>query len=373
MTKLKAYFDQLPISFRSAAVATVVITLLVLLQSFFWVSKMDNPSHPWDSKHIILPILNYTIWLAIVPLLYTLIIKYVHQKEQKKSELRKRLFLLAIAFTIGHEIIGVLLYNLIYALSHMDEVIHGTMVFNIEIGVFGLSKTFFEFCILFFVLQSFHNKRKVKEIEVKNSKLESDLLKAQMSALKNQLHPHFLFNAFNTISSLMDENTILAQRMMSKLGALLRKILREGERPFITILEEVELAKLYLEVEQIRFKERLVTRFSIEPTIEEIMIPTLLLQPIIENAVKHGFYRKVGECEISIKICWSDGHLLFEVRDNGAGVKNDDAFSLGIGLKNTRERLKGFYAEDYELLVDPKPQNGGFCVQIKVSEEALKP
>jgi len=371
MNKVKKYFENLPLSFKSAAIATLMVTALVILQSFIMVSKMKM--HSWDADQIVFPVLNYSIWLILAPLLYLLIIKVLNLKKGNPSWQKKNLLLigLSVGFTIGHEAIGVTVYSVIYALTHIDELTRGMVPFKISAGIFGLTQTFFEFWIIYFVLLNFHNKKKVRLIELKNSQLETDLLKAQMSALKNQLHPHFLFNSFNTISSLMDENIELAQRMISKLGTLLRTILKDGDRQFISVREEVALAKLYLEVEQIRFMGRLVTRFDIDPSAEAVMVPTLLLQPIIENAVKHGFYKKVGECEISIKISMGKDYLIFEVSDNGAGMKNSSAFSFGIGLKNTEERLYRCYGDHYKLTIDPEHQDGGFCTEIKILKEAL--
>ncbi len=271
-----------------------------------------------------------------------------------------------------HELVGVLIYNGTYAIIQFDQFFEGINLGYISMDFMGYSKTYIEFWILFFVLQNFHVKNKARKFQERNVKLESDLLKAQMSALKNQLHPHFLFNAFNAISSLMNENILLAQRMISKLGALLRKILKDADSPFISIKEEVELAKLYLEVEQIRFKERLVTRFSIDPDTVEFKIPTLLLQPLIENSIKHGFYSKTGECEISLRIEKNEDYLSLEVKDNGGGIKNEETFSCGIGLKNVKNRLQASYGENCKLKIDPKPKEGGFCVLIEILLSEIK-
>ena len=373
MHKIKKYFTGLPISFRNALYATIIVTALVALQSYIYSNNLEQHADGCGVKYFVFPILNYSIWLALAPFLFMSILKFIEPANDHIARKTKnvRLLGMSIAFSLVHEIIGVLLFNAVYALIHMDEVVNGEMNFNVLIGVFGFSKTYVEFWILYFVLQGLHSQKKARSFRLKNSQLEADLLKAQMSALKNQLHPHFLFNSFNTISSLMEENIDLAQRMISKLGALLRKILRDGDMPFISISEEIKLAKLYLEVEQIRFKGRLVTRFAIDPKAEKMVVPTLLLQPIIENAIKHGFYQKIGECEISIKISIQGAHVNIEITDNGGGMKNDSVFSFGIGLKNTKERLSRCYGNDYELSIDPQSQEGRFRVVIRILKEAI--
>ncbi|WP_421764377.1 sensor histidine kinase [Ekhidna sp.] len=369
MNKVKAYFTRLPFSLKSAVIVTTVITVLVMLQSYIWVGKIKNKPDFWESDHAIFPIINHVIWLGFAPLIYSMIFNIRAKEIQATRPFNRIGFLIALSiiFTIAHEVVGVLIYNSYVALTHMND---GNFVFNINSGVFGLSKSFFEFWIIYFVLLSFHNQKNIQQIKVKNSLLEADLLKAQMSALKNQLHPHFLFNSFNTISALMEENVELAQRMISKLGALLRKILKEADTQFITVKEEIDLAKLYLEVEQIRFDGRLITHFSVDPNAVKIQIPSLILQPAIENAIKHGFYKKTDKCNIYLSVREETDVLVLEVIDNGAGVKNETDFSFGMGLKNIQERLKRCYGNQFTFYAKPM-EEGGFMILIKIQKEAL--
>jgi sensor histidine kinase YesM len=364
MAKIQKYFSNLPLSFKNALLATVVVTVLVTLQSYIWVGKMKSQPHDWNADHLIFPIINYSIWLVLAPGLYGWVLTVLKFPTWQKRNLL--LIGLSVGFTVGHEVLGVLVYNLVNALINIEQCALGELPFKISAGIFGLSKSYFEFWIIYFVLQNFHIKKKVKSVELKNAQLEADLLKAQLSALKNKLQPHFLFNSFHAISALMEEDVELAQRMISKLGALLRAILKDGDKQFISVREEVELAKLYLEVEQIRFKGSLVTRFAIDPLAEELLVPTLLIQPIIENAIKHGFYKKVGECVISIEISISQGLLVFKVRDNGGGLQNQASVSFGIGLQNTQARLHRCYGDNYQLIATPEDDNSGFCAEIRI-------
>ena len=367
MHRIKAYFSNLPFKFGHAAIATLIISILVTLQNYVSSISSSHLAKIGNINHLIFPSLNYFVWLFLTPAIYMLLLRIFTIPQISNSLIRKNVavMILSLGFSLIHELVGVLIYNGVYAVTKFDQFFEGVEAGYISMDFLGYTKTCVEFWILFFVIQNFHIKKKARIFQERNTQLESDLLKAQMSALKNQLHPHFLFNAFNAISSLMNENIHLAQRMISKLGALLRKILRDADSPFIAIKEEVELAKLYLEVEQIRFKERLITRFSIDPEAADFMIPTLLLQPLIENSIKHGFYRKTGECEISLKIEKNEDFLNLEVKDNGGGIKNEETFSCGIGLKNVKKRLQGCYGENYKLNVDPRPQGGGFCVSIE--------
>ena len=350
-----------------------IVTILVTLQSYLWAGKLKNRSDFWVSDHAIFPVLNHSIWLVFIPLIYTILLKAQEPNFKSKTVNNRYAYLLlvSLAFTLAHEVVGVTIYNGVGMIRDFDSLMAGNFLFNISSGIFGLSKSFFEFWIIYFVLLSFHNQRSARQFMIRNSELQADLLKAQMSALKNQLHPHFLFNSFNTISALMEENTQMAQRMITKLGALLRKILQEGDSQFITIKKEVELLQLYLEVEQIRFNGKLVTRFSLDESLNSIKVPTLILQPAIENAIKHGFYRKKSDCEISVKTYRENGHICLVVQDNGAGIKNESDFSFGMGLRNIKERLSRCYGDKFEFTARPLEKETGFIVQINIQEQAI--
>ncbi|MEQ9404292.1 MAG: histidine kinase [Cyclobacteriaceae bacterium] len=345
----------------NALTGTFVVIALMTFEKYIYLqdkSKIDAE----HIEHLLLPTLNYVVWLGLLPFLFQMILKVFASSKNANSVKKRNILLLglSVGFTFLHELIGIIIYKGIYMV--LQPQVTGT----IKMDALGFTKTNFEFWILLFILMGFYSRRKVRLIKLKNAELEADLLKARMSALRNQLHPHFLFNTFNTISSLMEENVALAQRMIAKLGTLLRKMLKEGDSQFITVNEEVEFAKLYLEVEQIRFDGRLVAKFSINPSLANTMVPTLILQPLVENAIKHGFYNKTDECEICIRIDRSGETLILEVKDNGGGVKNEEAFSFGIGLENVRERLMRCFDDNYDLSIDSTPQGGGFCVTIQL-------
>lgn len=372
INKMKRYFESLPISFGHALMAMMVVAILIGLKSYLLVSAKSTLVDPKEMERIvfIFPVLNYGVWLLLLPLLF----KYLKRVNDGSLDSLQRNFsvvILSIGFTLGHELIGLLIYNsgnyLLFLFSFID-----TFGIDIWAGILGLSKTYVEFWVIYFLLFHFHEKKKFRQAEIRNFQLEANLVKAQMSALKNQLHPHFLFNTFNTISALMEEDIPLAQRMIAKLGLLLRKILKDGDVQFLALEEEVEMAKLYLEVEQIRFKGRLLTRFAIEPPVRRIPVPTLILQPAVENAIKHGFYNKTGSCEISIQAYEEADFVCIEIADNGKGGKKNSNVSFGMGLTNMRHRLTTSYGEGYELNVNSKSAKSGFIVQIKIRKEAAK-
>ncbi|WP_436515355.1 sensor histidine kinase [Ekhidna sp. To15] len=368
---IRRYFGSLPISFFSALLATIVVAFLTGLQSYLLLSFKTDPVEVKKLEQAVyfFPIINYGVWLLLSPLLFRLIL--IANKLTETVWRNASYVVLGIALTLVHEVGALFIYNggcyTAYLLNFNSQ-----FIMDIQSGVLGLSKTFIEYWVISFLLMHFHSKKKLRKAKLRNVQLESNLVKAQMSALKNQLHPHFLFNSFNTISALMEEDVPLAQRMIAKLGLLLRKILKDGDVQLVSLEDEVEMAKLYLEVEQIRFKGRLVTRFAIDPKVKLFPIPTLILQPAVENAIKHGFYNKTGSCEISIKAYEEDEYVCIEIIDNGAGKKNDSNVSFGIGLTNMKHRLTTSYGEGYELNVNAKSALDGFIVEIKIRKGTTK-
>lgn len=368
MNRIRVYFGSLPFKFSEALLATGLVIFLSSFQTYLmWSEKFK----PIEGKVLFFPFLNYGVWLLIAPLLFQLMLQIFDSTSSDASTVKRNslIVVLGLFFTFGHELIALLIYNPInYFYYLLNDIKDEPFVLDIQSGVFGLTKTFIEYWVIYFGLLHFHSKKKFRLAESRNLQLESSLIKAQMSALKNQLHPHFLFNSFNTISALMEEDIELSQRMIAKLAALLRMILKNGEAAFVSLEEELELAKLYLEVEQIRFKGRLVTRYSIDSSTKKIKVPTLLLQPIVENAIKHGFYKKLDECEISIRTYRQEDFLIIEIADNGGGSKNESTFSFGLGLKNVEERLKVAYEDKYELQASRMSYKNGFVVEIRIRQ-----
>lgn len=369
MNRIKSYFQSLPISFSTALLVTILIAVLTTASTVIIQMAKETIVTHTKSDVMLFPVLNYFSWLFIAPLIYAMVL--YAQRNSETGTLRRGLLiiLLSLGFMVFHEVVALILFHIIRVVDLGIRNRLNEFALDVSAGLLGLIKTYMEFWVIYYVLGHFHTKKKYREAELRNAQLESSLFKAQMSALKNQLHPHFLFNTFNTISSLMEEDVELAQRMISKLGALLRNILNKGDQQLISLDEELEFIKLYMELEQIRFKDRLVSRFAIDPETGKVLIPTLLLQPGIENAIKHGFYKKLDECEIGIRTTLDDSYLTIQVLDNGNGVKSE-AVSFGMGLKNMEERLSKCYDNQYQLSAAQVEE--GFLLEIKIRKEVLR-
>jgi signal transduction histidine kinase len=209
--------------------------------------------------------------------------------------------------------------------------------------------------------------RESQEREVTAIQLEARLAEAQLEALQRQLHPHFLFNTLHTISALMHRDIDAADAMLERLSDLLRLTLDRLSLQQVPLKDEIDFVEKYLEIERARFGDRLRVHFDVEPGILDALVPTLLLQPLVENAVRHGIAPKVGGGRVEIAARRDGDCLRLVVRDNGAGLANDtlEAFNTGVGLSNTRSRLEHLYGDRHSFEFH-RPPDGGLAVTVVV-------
>src|SRR5687767_6351360 len=196
--------------------------------------------------------------------------------------------------------------------------------------------------------------------------LEARLAEARLKTLEAELHPHFLFNTLHAISTLVHTQPDAADRMISRLSDLLRLTFDRSGAAGVPLKEELEFLQKYLEIEQIRFQDRLAVKFDIDPETLDAEVPRMILQPLVENAIKHGIAPRSGQGLIQISARKQGDKVLIEVRDNGVGLsKNARArFSNGVGLSNTRARLECLYGSEQRL--DFAEGQGGLAVQMLI-------
>ncbi len=193
---------------------------------------------------------------------------------------------------------------------------------------------------------------------------DEQLARAQLNALRMQLHPHFLFNALNTVNSYVRSDPDTAERMIARLGQLLRHALADGGGHEVPLEEELQIARAYLDIEQARFEDRLRVRWSVDPSTHAARVPSLILQPLVENAVRHGIAPRAAAGTIEIAAERRDGTLLLSVRDDGVGLAAG-APREGVGLANTRARLHQLYGARQSLELTGGP-GAGTCVRVSL-------
>ena len=199
--------------------------------------------------------------------------------------------------------------------------------------------------------------RGLREGEAKAERLTAQLAQAQLQALKMQIHPHFLFNTLNSISALLHKDVETADRMIARLGDFLRLTLKRSDAQLVDFEQELEFLKCYLDIELIRFQDRLTVEMDIDEHALTALVPNLILQPIVENAVRHGVAKQTRRGHISISAHRQGERLIMKVEDNGPGL-NANSNGSGIGLSNTRARLEQFYGDDFSFEIANSIQRG---------------
>jgi len=192
-------------------------------------------------------------------------------------------------------------------------------------------------------------------------RLAAQLAEARLGALRMQLNPHFLFNSLNAITVLVrDQNTAAAARMLELLSGVLRQVLRAEEAHETTLAAELDFLERYLAIEQVRFSDRLRPRIEVDPAIARALVPRFVLQPLVENALRHGIARRADSGALTIRAHRESGDLVLTVQDDGPGLTPGTESAGGVGLANTRARLNVLYGERASL--DISDASGGGVV-----------
>jgi two-component system LytT family sensor kinase len=206
-------------------------------------------------------------------------------------------------------------------------------------------------------------------IEHRLQEQEKLLMASRLDALSSQINPHFLFNTLSSISSLTRSQPETARMLILKLSGLLRRLLRSQDH-FVTLREELEAIDEYLDIESIRFGPSLKIEKHIDPATLGLVVPSMILQPLVENSIKHGLAQKLGEGRITIRSLRERDHAIIDVIDNGIGIPAADANRVrgtGIGLRNVNERLRVIYGANYQLQLDSVPGQGT-CARVVIPD-----
>jgi two-component system LytT family sensor kinase len=206
-------------------------------------------------------------------------------------------------------------------------------------------------------------------IEHRLQEQEKLLMESRLDALASQINPHFLFNTLTSISSLTRSHPDTARTLIVKLSGLLRRLLRSQDH-FVSLREELEAIDEYLDIESIRFGPQLKVEKHIDPATLDLIVPSMILQPLVENSIKHGLGQKLGEGRITIRSLREGDHAIIDVIDNGVGIGPAEAGRVkgtGIGLRNVNERLRVIYGANYQLQLDSVPGQGT-CARIVIPE-----
>ena len=207
--------------------------------------------------------------------------------------------------------------------------------------------------------------RKYRERELRSSRLEAELARAELQVLKMQLHPHFLFNTLHAISTLMHRDVEAADRMLTRLGDLLRLAIADVGAQEVTLQHELEFIGRYLEIEQIRFPDRLRVSIDVAPEALDALVPSLVLQPLVENAIRYGIAPRAGGGQLEIRAGRDGTMLRLAVLDDGPGLSPESSPRTGVGIANTRARLEQLYGARHRFEMGARAE-GGLAVVIVI-------
>ena len=259
-----------------------------------------------------------------------------------------------------------LVYFAIYAalLSGQKSVIDGTTfefgrVFR-KLIIYYCHVTVIIYWMIVLAHLGWHYYRRNRERESQASALATELVRARLEVLRMQLNPHFLFNTLHVISALIHENPEDADRIVARLSELLRVSLEQSDTQEVPLRQELSFLERYLEIEQVRFQDRLAVELDIESGLDDILVPSLILQPLVENAIRHGIAPREDMGRVKIAARRLNGMLELKVGDNGPGLPEIEVASHpeGVGLSNTRSRLSHLYGANHQFQLTPAPGGG---------------
>ena len=300
------------------------------------------------------------IYAAFSPIVLRIGRKFPLELKISKKSFVGRVLIHLFVSTI-FSMVSLYLTNFIAYQWQGDELCKGCLDLSMLLDPYLLHRGLIVYWGVVFVGQGIDYFRRFNNEKLRVAQLSSQLSEAQLSALKMQIHPHFLFNTLNSIVGLIQEDKDAAELMTTKLSEFLRMTLQNSGELMATLRQEFYFLKTYLDIEKVRFQERLSIEFIYDEKILSARIPHLILQPLVENSIKHGISSKKTGGKIKISAHRIEGELILEVEDNGnrSGRKSDDFAPKknGVGLKNTEARLRQIYGDDFSFEFDGKGEN----------------
>lgn len=326
---------------------------------------VEQTEIPWSK--VASEFIGWYLWGLLFPLIWAFTRRY---------PLERRNLLLRVPINLGFAFLITLLYLLLTLIKMEAIQAWSTGIFSLRQVAADFPDYLFsgiEFYLLIYVAMAALTHAvayytKYREREVKSSRLEAQLVLAHLEVLKMQLHPHFLFNTLNAISALMHRDVDAADRMISLLSDLLRLALDDDKRHQVPLSEEIEFLERYLAIERIRFRDRLKVEIEIEPPSGRAQVPRLILQPLVENSIRHGIAMRSAAGRVGVYARREGNRLDVRITDDGPGIADASKLKEGVGLANTRARLEQIYGDDH-LFELRTADIGGLEVHLEIPFE----
>jgi two-component system, LytTR family, sensor kinase len=263
-----------------------------------------------------------------------------------------------IAFSLAHTYLMAITRQIISPLIGLGRYDYGIMFYRYPMELSNDLVGFTSIVCLYYYFRKF---RLAQAQELAAAQLKTKLAEAQLENLRLQLQPHFLFNTLNTISSVMYEDVKAADQMVTQLSDLLRLTLRASRTHEIPLGDELQITRLYLDLMQKRYEEKLRVRYAIDAALDDALVPQLILQPLLENSIRHGMKSSGEAIDISIDVHRDDSSLVLRISDTGVGFSSSDPGAVlgrGVGLANIRDRLAQLYGDTQNFSMANRAEGG---------------
>jgi sensor histidine kinase YesM len=337
------------VDWRLATTCTAILILLFGIQS--WVSGVNVPSFAvaLERQSIV-----WGVWLALVPLVVATARRYPFVGALRKRWLLQQ-FLLATAFAIIHSFAVAILRHLL-GIAVIDSLLEGAI--NLIVSQPGRNYLTYAFISVTYQAVAYH--RAVRDRDMRAARLELDLAESKLANLEGQLRPHFLFNTLNSIAALIREDPAAAEAMVGQLSDLLRASLRTDANREVRLDEELRLVEQYLAIQSARFQDRLNVTIDASEDVRRGYVPHLILQPLVENAVRHGIGPRELGGSVWVYAEQAGDRLRVTVEDDGVGVGNapSSLAGSGLGLESVRSRLAHLYGGEHHIDVSGRRPSG---------------
>ncbi len=328
--------------------------LLVGTQQFLVGRVFDRPEPLW--RHLVLQLLLAWCWAALTPLILQLAHRFPFTRGRWRRSAAVHLaacvavvFAIDVVYVVASRALG----------QPPAQPATTVMAQSARLFLFWVVADGLLYWAVVSVSYAVEHYRKYREGELLASRLEAQLAQAQLQALQSQLHPHFLFNALHTIGTLVRTgDTQTAVRVLAGLGDLLRRMLEQVVAHEVPLKHEVDFIRSYLEIEQVRFRDRLRVTIHVAPDTLDAAVPYLILQPLVENAIRHGIAPHVAGGTVLIGARRFNGRLVLTVRDDGLGIPDGRGPRPRVGLANTRARLERLFGRDFEFTIENAAEGG---------------
>lgn len=343
---------------RLVAAIWTIPTVYWALQAMAQARRVNKP-YAWTTAFGG-EILYAGTWVALTFLIFWVARRFPLHSGRRAAHIAVHLAA-GMVFSLGHRIVWLAMMQAVFESYTTQD------YWKMVLSFLGLDIGFFIYWVTLLVYTAANYYSRYRREELRRAQLEAQLAQAQLQSLRMQLHPHFLFNTLHTISALVHEDADAAERVIARLSDLLRYSLENAGEQTTTLRQELEFLKRYLEIEQVRFADRLKVDYQVDPATLDLFVPNLILQPLVENAIRHGIGSQIGPGRIQISAHRENGTLHMAVTDNGRGLPGQRRDGVGLGA--TRARLAGLYGADQKFEVR-NASGGGTEALIEIAAGA---